>query len=336
VTWFGDDSQIHIPLLGDLTPDYHVNVIHALAAAGALASNINSHIRGDITLAAHSLGNVLSSATITKHGANVARYFMINGAVAMEAFDGAPSIQSKDMCHPDWSSYDESLWCSEWHTHFPEGDGRHALTWRNYFSSGASVAYNFYSSGEDVLKTHPYATHPGLWCYFGGEYAWCLQEKLKGMNWISSIGGSTHGGWGLNDYYWDVTQKLHVAPTNQQMILSRPFFRPGGAELATLYVPTDTNQTDVGSALATTKLPLLLAGFIPSRTLPTGANRLATWPTTRNYNMQHTALDDGFQNAWPPERDNSDWHHSDLREVAYLYIYKLFDKFRDLGGLNQP
>lgn len=149
VTWFGNDSQTI--LLGNKTPDYHVNVIHALDTAGALASNINNNISGDITLAAHSLGNVLSSAAIAKHGANVARYFMIDGAVAMEAFDGSPSLQNNHMWYTDWDPYAEWLWCSEWHTNFPAGDGRHALTWRDYFSSGASVAYNFYSSGEEVL-----------------------------------------------------------------------------------------------------------------------------------------------------------------------------------------
>ncbi|NLE39010.1 MAG: hypothetical protein GX621_13385, partial [Pirellulaceae bacterium] len=334
VTWFGNDSQQS--WLGGKTPDYHVNVVHALDTAGALASNLNNHVGGDITLAAHSLGNVLSSAAIAKHGANVANYFMIDGAVAMEAFDGSPSLQDNNMWYTDWPSYGEWLWCSEWYTNFPSGDGRHALTWRDTFSSGASVAYNFYSSGEDVLKTHPHTTYPGLWCYFGGEYAWALQEKRKGLNWISSIGGSTYGGWGFNDYYWDNDLSTYVPPTNMQAILSRPFFRPGGSELADLYVPTDTNQTDVGSQYATDHLHFLLAGFIPSRTLPMGANRLTTWPTTRNYNMQHTDVDEGFQNSWPSGRSSTDWYHSDLREVAYLYVYKLFDKFRDLGGLDQP
>lgn len=332
VTWFGNDSQKS--WLGGRTPDYHVNVVHALDTARALASNINYNIGGDITLAAHSLGNMLSSAAIAKHGGNVSRFFMIDAAVAIEAFDGSPSLQDNNMWYTDWDSFGEWLWCSEWYTNFPSGDGRHALTWRDYFGSGASVAYNFYSSGEDVLKTHPHTTYPGLWCVFGGEYAWALQEKRKGLNWISSIGGSTYGGWGFNDYYYDYDLSAYVPPTNAQAILSGPFFRPGGSELEDLYVPIDTNLTDVGSAFATNNLHFLLAGFIPSRTLPMGANRLTTWPTTRNYNMQHTDVDEGFQNGWP--RSSTDWLHSDLREVAYLYVYRLYDQFRDLGGLSQP
>jgi hypothetical protein len=251
----------------------------------------------------------------------------------MEAFDGSPALQDNSMWYTDWDAFSESLWCSEWYTNFPAGDGRHALTWRDCFGSCASVAYNFYSSGEDVLKTHPHTTFPGLWCVLSGEYAWALQEKRKGLNWISSIGGSTYGGWGFNDYYWNEDLSAHVPPADVQAILSRPFFRSGGSALADLYVPVDKNQPDVGSAYANDHLHFLLAGFIPSRTLPMGANhvQLITDVGGGNFNMQ--AL---FENGWPSRRPSTDWHHSDLREVAYPYVYKLYDQFRDLGGLNQP
>ncbi len=105
-----------------------------------------------------------------------------------------------------------------------------------------------------------------------------------------------------------------------------------GLTPVSLYVPTDINLTDVGSAYATNHLHFLLAGFIPSRTLPIGANELGILdsPTvSKNFNMQNE-----FENGWP--RSSADWLHSDLREVAYLYVHELFDKFRDLGGLNQP
>ena len=31
----------------------------------------------------------------------------------------------------------------------------------------------------------------------------------------------------------------------------------------------------------------------------------------------------------------SDWRHSDLRNMAFLYTCKVFEKFVDLGGLDQ-
>ena len=76
----------------------------------------------------------------------------------------------------------------------------------------------------------------------------------------------------------------------------------------------------------------LLAEEIPARSLPAGANpivRALGDPANHNFNMQ-TA---DFQNGWPSERDQDKklWFHSDLREVSYLYIHKIFDKFVELG-----
>jgi pimeloyl-ACP methyl ester carboxylesterase len=327
VTWFGNDSQQN--WLGGRTPDYHVNVVHALDSAGAFANVLNNWIGGDITLAAHSLGNMLSSAAITKHGANVSKFFMLDAAVPMEAYDGNTG-KSLDMVPNIWGQYPEWLWCSEWHTNFPAGDGRRQMTWRDLFSAGAGNAYNFYSSGEDVLKAHPHATDPGLWCYFSGEYSWCLQEKRKGQNWISVIGGETYGGWGLNVYYI----MNGTMPMDAEETKSEPFFHTGRPELADLYVPLNTNQVDVGSQFAVNNLNFLLASFVPSRTLPMGANNVQALnsPTEiKNFNMQTPE----FQTGWPGERDDNDWLHSDLREVAYPFVRKLFETFKTLGGLNQ-
>lgn len=52
----------------------------------------------------------------------------------------------------------------------------------------------------------------------------------------------------------------------------------------------------------------------------------------RNFNMQTPA----FQTGWPASRNGVDWRHSDLRDVAYPYVYSVYDKFRNLGGLHQP
>lgn len=52
-----------------------------------------------------------------------------------------------------------------------------------------------------------------------------------------------------------------------------------------------------------------------------------------------------MKNGWPaaryvsdplPDHGNYPWIHGDHRAVAYLYVYKLFDKIsKDVGGLNQ-
>jgi hypothetical protein len=74
----------------------------------------------------------------------------------------------------------------------------------------------------------------------------------------------------------------------------------------------------------------LLAEMIPATSQPAGLTALTPLGLTRNFNMQ-----DDFknQNAWP--RSGGLWEHSDFRKVAYPYVYKLYDKFNEQGGLGQ-
>jgi hypothetical protein len=44
--------------------------------------------------------------------------------------------------------------------------------------------------------------------------------------------------------------------------------------------------------------------------------------------------------GWPDERKNDEvngtnWMHNDMREVSYLYVYKLFDKYVGTGERNE-
>ncbi len=78
----------------------------------------------------------------------------------------------------------------------------------------------------------------------------------------------------------------------------------------------------------------LLATAMPALTLPTGANTVEIFKdNNKNFDMPIQFKND--QNDWPSNRIPKDWHHSDIKEVAYTYIYNLFDKFVSLGGLNQ-
>ena len=43
----------------------------------------------------------------------------------------------------------------------------------------------------------------------------------------------------------------------------------------------------------------------------------AQWPRTSEFN--------GYK----------EWKHSDVNDVGYPHLYKLFDKLKELGGLNQ-
>jgi hypothetical protein len=125
------------------------------------------------------------------------RFFMLDAAVAMEAFDAGLTNQPF-MTHPDWRDYPERLYASEWFRLFPDDDGRHALTWHGRFQDVPQLTdlYNFYSSGEEVLENRQDDSDPWIsdvasfqlqWPTFKlpvnwliGRYAWVLQETLKG------------------------------------------------------------------------------------------------------------------------------------------------------------
>jgi hypothetical protein len=113
---------------------------------------------------------VVSSA-ISDHAAPVARYFMLDAAVAAEAYDGSVAannpnrvVQPDDatavMPHSDWNRgaagvYPDRLWPTNWHQVFVSlgpVDHRAKLTWRDRFVPRAGVEYyDFHSTGEEVL-----------------------------------------------------------------------------------------------------------------------------------------------------------------------------------------
>jgi hypothetical protein len=236
VTWYGSDSQKRIGS-HHFSPNYHVNVVHAFGCAPKLAEFITT-LRGTdeapmiVNVAGHSLGNMVVSSAISDHKAPVTRYFMIDAAVAAEAYDGTIDSQVADasttLPHTEWNKefegvYNSRLWAANWHLLFDEftNDGRATLTWRNRFRPINGVAYyGFYSTGEEVLDydgaTTPsvvgiltsiainklseflHVSLPGSTGQPVGHKTWQYQEQLKGRNLTNKFGGSNYGGWGFN------------------------------------------------------------------------------------------------------------------------------------------
>ena len=108
------------------------------------------------------------------------------------------------------------------------------------------------------------------------------------------------------------------------VLQTKPFFRTRPEDSAILSEST-------GSAEAGTKSvrDRFLAQMIPARTLPVGSRPSRAFIAKRNIDMQTE-----FKNGWPNGRDYQNWRHSDVREVAYPYIYKLFDTIVKDGGLQ--
>ena len=348
VIWDGYDSQV----LNAVTVNYHTNEVHACATV-PMFTNFLASLSGTTVVAAHSLGNmVVLSALNDYHVQSIGTYFMIDAAIPMEAIQGNATPDSH-LYYPDWIAYADKLNASHWFQLFSSGDGRNALTWNNRFENLQSAdTYNFYSSGEEVLREYTNGAPPGellasatqVAYYFeneffnigqpAGSYAWAWQEMLKGRGGSDGVMGSTHGGWKFNSAY--ATNGVQM-PNSQATLLpnsqlqTNAFFDVtsssfGNADLALFGTS--------GSSYAKTNQNRILSDAIPALTLPVGANPITgVGIVAGNTDMQT------LENGWPAGRalnpaEANKWHHSDFHEVAYTFTHQLFDNIVTLGGLK--
>jgi hypothetical protein len=348
VSWHGDSSQIPI---ADLAPDYWENVTHAFETSQAFAKAVGSLPGSSKTLAAHSLGSMLTTSAIKDHGLNLNDYFPFDAAVAIEAYDEAAS-STGDMRHSDWTTYNSRLWATEWHRLFDDSDGRRKLSWRGRFGA-VGVAHNFFSSGEDVLNNTTNGDHNAnlaLLMANRAERAWVTQELSKGRDSIAAnITWDSNAGWGFNNAWNTITavdpqtgtpltKRRTPAEADQvtnEQLKTEPFFRRFQDERL-----MDANQ---GSAAASEYLTRAkaLAESIPSLSFAQGRNPVSIFGQTRNYDLMDLRNED---DAWPPSRmtDGRDklpdgrgrWKHGDAKDVAYRFNYLLYRTWVELGGLK--
>ena len=323
VTWQGDEITGFLPLE---EPYYHADVINAFQAASNLATAVAA-LPGQKYVAAHSLGNMVVSAAIRDHGLNPVQYFMIDAAVAMEAYKSS-AYEPFDIAEVPWTRYTNRLWASEWYRLFDESDGRNKLSWRGRFGN-IPQAINYYSSGEDVLNNNTNHESMALWDTHSSEHSWIFQEKIKGGHLPAILWGiDSQGGWGFNPHYNEYLvftlppDKAVLITTNE--LRTNSFFKP--FYLNGLY------GSD-GSTVASTPdvRAKVLAEAIPATSRATGRNELDVWGAARNIDLMFK------KSGWPLERitlkdPDGRWFHSDSKNVAYLYVYKFFDDMA--GGLK--
>jgi hypothetical protein len=385
VTFYGDDSPGN---------DLWENVIHAFESSKALRDTLedNAAFSGERTILAHSLGNMVVSSAIADHGLSAAKYFMMDAAVAKEAYDGLltggeqSAMRNPDWVHPSEGLYDWRLWASHWHLLFKQGgspfgaslDERSNLTWRGRFGI-LPQAYNFYSSTENVLANGD-GNNPGVSPAFpwsnGGTLAWVSNEMNKGHpSMVSYSTLDVHAGWGFNrssldefpdgwrtdigfletDFVDGHFSTRMLSPSEiaalsltdeelSEVLRSMPFFRrfqSADADYFSLYKADDLYQPLGSGSLGTSQeekyltRAKILAEAIPSLSFAAGRNPIPDFDILsgeiRNFNM---SSDFKNGNQWPSDRETSDWWHSDFKDVSYQYVFPLFNKFVELGGLN--
>jgi hypothetical protein len=278
----------------------------------------------------------------------MSKYFMMDAAVALEAVDGSAAV-STNMIYPDWVGYSNTLYANKWFTLFPSTDARSSLSWSNRLANFRNTeVYNFYSSGEDVLRAYAGTPPPDLFSSVpetikgvlagsAGIYAWAWQEKGKGRAAFDDFLASAHGGWRFNRFYDQPVgtrmppSQANVLPGSQ--LRTNAFFDFGSLDF---FYPDLNLYGANGSQYAAANRNRILADPIPALTLPVGANpvpRLSPqFGENRNFNMP-----DEFKNGWPSTRiseEQQKWHHSDFKDVAYTFVYRLFDEFVNQGDLD--
>ena len=306
VDWRGDYSQV-----GGFAPNYWANVVHALKTAPALADLVNA-LPGEKVMLAHSLGNVLTSEACKCHALSYSRYYMLNAAVPAEAYD-AGQAEFGNMTPTAWKRYPKSFRSSDWHKLFESDDGRCALTWRGRYANLAN-AVNCHSPTEDVLAN----VASGL------GSAWSAQELLKGTGTLAFMPRvASEAGWWFN--------QQHTVPLSKDDLLKTEF-TPDEMKTSPPFSPFADKWLHTTNAVAAAQvadiLPRILADGIPATTFAAGANEIGGVSGNVSFHglMSNEAV-------WPKGRQEdvegggkrNVWQHSDIKNLAYFYVYRLFE-----------
>ena len=334
VQWRGNEGQV----FEVLTPNYYGNVQNAFQTAPAL-SNAMQTVQGPKWFVAHSLGNMLVSAAIQDCGMEYEKYFMLNAAVAMEAFDptGGITQESHDKMTPEaWTNYTDRVRSTHWFERFPEGDGRRLLTWKGRFANVTNVV-NFYSSEEEVVNNGNGEAQSLL----VRNYVWYNQETRKGL-WPMML-HEYEGGWDFNPFHDTVTgswvgneyveDRQRMSPQNalnltDEQLRQHPFFLD--------FHNPEMHSSSNGLIVATNYLyrAEMLAYAIPSESFATGANPLPQLVESElNFNMASEfayGRDDLPENGEKTTEMHRNWQHSTFVQRSYKRTHQLFKKIINL------
>ena len=323
-------SDIGTPL------NYQEDASNAFFTASVLAPQL-AQLPGTKVLMAHSLGNMVCSSMIQDYGLVPSSYLMCNSAVPSEAFETTRSQVCPQLIHPRWSDYHPRTWASNWHALFAAfpNDDRRKLGWPGRFSNVAQYAVNFYSTGDEALELSDdndidILTGVGI---LGGDgdvvhHCWHKQEMFKGQMGITiggSVAGTSWSGWEFQRVGDDPPLIKYNATTANGL---------SWAELRTDPVFNPRPSSMMNSVIPRLVIDAHLAQGIPALMPAAGAGEL-------------TSLEDGLQfdvnlesgvlkpNGWPNHPNYSErWCHSDMKDVAYFYNFKFYDKAVEKGNLK--
>ena len=324
VDWYGDSSQYYSLIYMDtVSPDYYANVMHAFMTASNLVDTVASLPGTNKVMLAHSLGNMLVSSAAVDHNLQYDRYYMLNAAVPMEAYDAEEA--SSNMIDLAWRNVPLNYRASGWSKLFAAStnDFRCMLSWQGRFA-GIAKAVNCFSPTEDVLENA--AEH-------GYGSSWAKQELFKGtavwhgLNTVLFFNDSVscEGGWGINTYYaanptWytpGVGFYSSVSNLTRETAIEHPLFTPFRAEADAMH---STNIFIIADADYRAQLRAKFLGdAIPAISFAAGANPISTNAVCGNISYENCQ-----SGVWP--RRGMKWEHSDIKNIAYRFCWKLFNR----------
>ena len=161
-------------------------------------------------------------------------------------------------------------------------------------------------------------------------YCWQKQETHKGLE---PIAGSMIGGWGF--HYWSeriggpdssaYQMVCYSAETASVMvadgsITNHPVFSVTGTQLNN----RDATQDDIYRALAE---------HVPAISSPVGGTLVAGDSIYENHDLDGLE----FRNGWgrsTAHKYKTEWQHSDMKDMAFFYVYPLYDQLTTKGALK--
>jgi len=306
--------------------NYHENVSNAFFTASVLAPQVSA-LPGTKVLMAHSLGNMVCSSMIQDYELNVDCYLMCNSAVPVEAYDTDEALRVPQLVHPEWTEYPTNSWASTWHWLFrnDSNDDRKFLGWPGRFANVSQYAVNFYSTGDEILElaannnVHTWTGVGSSW----GHYSWHKQELFKGRG---GVGGTNWSGWNIEENILGIN-KISVA---QALQMSEADFKTNTVFYC---YPSSMNQSTI---------PLLVRGAHLAQGIPALSPAAGRMSFGGNLMLDvmvniNTNSSSGIErpNGWPARSDyQGQWCHSDIKDVAYFFNYKFYDKAIEKGNLK--
>lgn len=338
VDWYSDKGQHDLWIAGTATLEYYASVYHAFFVSKNFSKEC-SNLPGKKVMIGHSLGNMLVSAAAKDHDLAYEKYFMINGAVAQEAFD--KNKYEINMVDDVWVSTNVLLYrSSRWGQLFDANDFRNQLSWKERFQ-GIHDVINCFSVSDEVVANPANG-------FFEGNSVWVRQEMLKGTSEIHAINAipvlgqelTCEGGWGINTYYalrpyyylFGFTD--YVDDLSREDAIVHPLFTPFRNK------PKEMMSTNLFQAVKGDEQSelrgLFLGDAIPAESHSMGANESGI------NGIINLGMNDNMANEelWPESHSKLVrdgwwfksvplWLHADVKNLAYFYTYRVFDEIKE-------